>query len=101
MEFTNEEIKVIEKAEQSVKQTKRQLPFYMVLSLFFFMALLLLIFNFINFKEFSYIAIPIIFMVAIRPNLNKNPKYDDLVNILSSKKPKIEKSIDELTNAIK
>ena len=100
MEFTKEEIRIIEKAEQYVKDAKRQQIMYMLLFLFFLTALFLTIFNLISFEEFSYIAIPILFITAIRPNLSKYPKYEVLVTILSSKKSKTEKSIDKLTNAI-
>ena len=100
MEFTKEEIGIIEKAEQYVKRAKRQQIMYMLLFLFFLIALFLTFLNLISFEEFSYIAIPLLFIAAIRPNLSKHLKYEVLVTILSSKKSKTEKSIDELTNAI-
>ena len=87
MEFTNEEIKIIEKAELSSKQAKRLFPLQVVLALSFIMILFLTLFSFINSREFSFISI-ILIAAAIRPLINREPKYEVLVDLLSSKKLK-------------
>ncbi|KAA1153111.1 hypothetical protein [Pseudoalteromonas distincta] len=98
MEFTKKEVLLIKAAIKSKDRIKIIQP---ILLLSFTVVLLAMLFNLISLEEFTYLAIPIIYITILLPQVFGSPKHYELVDILEKQLPKIPAMEDVLSQELK
>ena len=84
MDMTQKEVKVIKAAIKSRNKSKLLQP---VLFAILLGALLAMFFGSLSGDEFTYLAIPLVFITIMLPQLGGSPKYSELVDILEKQLP--------------
>ena len=79
MDMTSKEVAVIKAAIKARNKSKLLQP---VLFAILIVALLAMIFGFMSGDEFAYLAVPLVFLTIMLPQLGGSPKYSELVDIL-------------------
>jgi len=64
-------------------------------------ALLAMIFGFMSGDEFAYLAVPLVFLTIMLPQLGGSPKYSELVDILEKQLPQKPTMEDVLSQELK
>ncbi len=97
MDMTSKEVAVIKAAIKSRNTSKLLQPALFVILV---VALLAMIFGAMSGDEFVYLAIPLVFLAIIQPQLGGSPKYSELVDILEKQLPKKETMDDVLSKEL-
>ena len=84
MDMTKQEVTVIKAAIKSRNKSKLIQP---VLFAILIGALLMMLFGTLSGDEFTYLAIPLVFITILSPQLSRSPKYSELVEILEKQLP--------------
>jgi hypothetical protein len=64
-------------------------------------ALLVMFFGSLSVNEFTYLAIPLVFLIIILPQLGGSPKYNELVDILEKQLAQSATMEDVLSQELK
>jgi hypothetical protein len=64
-------------------------------------ALLVMLFGSLSGDEFTYLAVPLVFLTIILPQLGGSPKYNELVDILEKQLPQSATMEDVLSQELK
>lgn len=97
MEMTSKEIAMIKAAVKSRNKSK---VFQPILFAILVVALLAMLFGALSGDEFSVLAIPLLVMTMLLPQLGGSPKYHELVDILEKRLPKTPTIEDVLSEAL-
>jgi hypothetical protein len=98
MDMTSKEVAVIKAAIKSRNKSKLFQP---ALFLILVVALLAMIFGAMSGDEFAYLAIPLVFLTIIQPQLGGSPKYSELVDILEKQLSQNETMEDVLSQELR
>jgi hypothetical protein len=98
MDMTSKEVAVIKAAIKARNKSKLLQP---VLFAILIVALLAMIFGFMSGDEFAYLAVPLVFLTIMLPQLGGSPKYSELVDILEKKLPQKATMEDVLSQELK
>jgi len=98
MAMSLKEISVIKAAIQSRNRGKLLQPFLCIILI---AALFTMILGAMSGEQFAYLAIPLIFLTLIQPQLGGAPKYSELVDILERQLPQKETMEDVLSQEIR
>ncbi len=84
MDMTQKEVAVIKAA---IKSRNKSRLFQPVLFAILVVMLLAMLFGSLSGDEFTYVAIPLVFLTIMLPQLGGSPKYNELVDILEKQLP--------------
>ncbi|QDE32253.1 hypothetical protein [Shewanella polaris] len=84
MDMTQKEVAVVKAAIKSRNKSKLFQP---VLFAILVGMLLAMLFGSLSGDEFTYVAIPLVFLTILLPQLGGSPKYNELVDILEKQLP--------------
>lgn len=84
MELTQKEVALVNAAIKSKKKSKLFQP---LLFSFLVGALIAMLFDYLSGEEFAYLAVPLVFVTVLLPQLGGSPKYNELVDILEKQLP--------------
>jgi hypothetical protein len=98
MELTKKDVALINAAVQSKNKSK---PLQVILFIIFIIALFAMVFDFLSGQEFTYLAVPLVFLTILLPQLGGSPKYNELVDILEKQLPKNTAMDDILSEWLK
>lgn len=98
MDMTKQEVTVIKAAIKSRNKSKLIQP---VLFAILIGALLMMLFGSLSGDEFTYLAIPLVFITILSPQLSRSPKYSELVEILEKQLPQNATMDDVLSQELK
>jgi hypothetical protein len=98
MELTKKDVALINSAVKSKNKSK---PLQVILFILFVIALFAMVFGFLSGQEFIYLAVPLVFLTILLPQLGGSPKYNELVDILEKQLPKNTAMDDILSEWLK
>ena len=98
MDMTSKEVAVIKAAIKARNKSKLLQP---VLFAILIVVLLAMIFGFMSGDEFAYLAVPLVFLTIMLPQLGGSPKYSELVDILEKQLPQKPTMEDVLSQELK
>ena len=98
MELTEKEVVIIKAAIKSRNKSKFVQP---VLFAIFVIALLAMLFGAMSGSDFAYLAVPLVFIAVMLPQLGGSPKYTELVDILEKQLPQNSTMEDVLSKELK
>jgi hypothetical protein len=98
MDITQKEVAVIKAAIKSRNKSKALQPILFVILVGALVAMLL---GSLSGDEFTYLAIPLVFLTIMMPQLGGSPKYNELVDILEKQLPLSTTMEDVLAQELK
>lgn len=98
MDITQQEVAVIKTAIKSRNKAKVIQP---ILFSTLMIALFAMFFGSLSGDEFAYLAIGLVFITIMLPQLGNSPKYTELVDILEKQLPKETTMEDVLSQELK
>ena len=98
MDLTSKELAVMKAAVQSRNKIKFVQP---VLFLMFVAALLARLFGVLSGDEFASVAVPLLLLTMLLPQLAGSPRYNELIDILEERLPKKQTMVDVLAEELK
>lgn len=98
MDLTKEEVEITQAAVKSMSSF-RWMPHLLFLALI--VILLMMLFGLLSGEQFAYMAVPMVFLSAMWPQLRGAPKYAQLVGILERHLPQRVELVDILAQEVK
>lgn len=97
MELTKKDVALVNAAVQSKNKSKLLQP---ILFIFLVVALMAMLWGSLSGQEFTCLAVLLIFLTILLPQLGGSPKYNELVDILEKQLPKSTMMEDTLSQGL-